>query len=504
MTAPKTKEKWVLYRHERNMMTLTIGTALTLKKTVKGGLSKKAKNNILKNLNQSGLFSQRNQELKLDSATHKINHLIAYMFGYETLVSGKKIFIFNSLGNLLLRRLQEKKINSIEIAKIFLTMLWAKQFPDDFGTPRSINVYPFRIIFKLLTDKRLDYKLYAFEFAYWIPFLKSIDQKEYEKLVQHLLTMRKFSDSKIKKMFKNGKIKNEHVLVNSVYEWDYYVSNYLVDMGIICRVEDPKFICKVAHPQFKNSTSSPTKRKVTRNYVTLNPKLKELCLEFLNKYPFTATPLRYDDNSRLTDDIIESINKFYPVELLNSIGMEQDHRSIAVSNLPELLRETARAPNSDILSKIAIGHALEDTLVDVFNSFIDLRATGLGGAGRADVEIVYNGKEKFAADAKATGKKLTQLKTRRLHHHRTLLGANYTIIVTPDYTPSVLEDIRSTANYIIRADTLAEYLRQHFDNDIRDISWKEIDKILGRKRNGRDISKDVHELTISKFGTERK
>jgi type II restriction enzyme len=504
MTAPKTKEKWVLYRHERDMMTLTIGTALTLKKTAKGGLSKKAKTNILKNLDQSGLFSQRNQELKLDSATHKINHLIAYMFGYETLVSGKKIFIFNSLGNLLLRRLQAKKINPNEIAKIFLAMLWAKQFPDDFGTPRSIHVYPFRIIFKLLTDDRLDCKLYAFEFAYWVPFLKSIDEKEYEKLVQRLLRMRKLPDPKIKRMYKNGKIKNEHVLVNSVYEWDYYVSNYLVDMGIVNRIENPKFICKVAHPQFKNSKSKPTERKVTRNYVTLNPKLKELCLQFLDKYPFNAKPLRYDDNTRLTDDIIESINKFYPVELLDSIGMEEDDRSIAVSNLPELLRETARAPNSEILSKVAVGNALEDTLVDVFNSFIDLRATGLGGAGRADVEIVYDNKEKFACDAKATGKKLTQIKTRRLLMHRRQIGADYHIIVAPDYTPSVLEDIRSTANYIIKADTLAEYLRQHFDNDIRDISWKEIDDILGRKRNGRDISKDIHELTISKFGTETK
>ena len=48
MTAPRTKEKWVLYRHERNMMVLTINTALTLKQTVKGGLSKAAKNTLNK------------------------------------------------------------------------------------------------------------------------------------------------------------------------------------------------------------------------------------------------------------------------------------------------------------------------------------------------------------------------------------------------------------------------------------------------------------------------
>ena len=55
--------------------------------------------------------------------------------------------------------------------------------------------------------------------------------------------------------------------MNSIYEWDYYVSNYLVDMGILKRVENSKIICKIAHPQFKKSKSPPTKRKVTRNYV---------------------------------------------------------------------------------------------------------------------------------------------------------------------------------------------------------------------------------------------
>ena len=160
--------------------------------------------------------------------------------------------------------------------------------------------------------------------------------------------------------------------------------------------------------------------------------------------------------------------------------------------------------NVESILLISFNQSLEDALVDAFNSFIDIRARGLGGAGKADVECVYDGKEKFAADAKATAGKLTQIKTRRLLKHRQLLGADYHIIVTPDYTPSVLEDIRSTANYIIKADTLVEYLQQHFDNGIREISWKEIDKILGRKRNGRDISKSLHELTISKFGIKTK
>ena len=364
MTAPKTKEKWILYRHERNMMVLTINTALTLKQTVKGGISKEAKNNILKNLDQSGLFSQRNQELKLDSATHKINHLIAYMFGYQTLLSGKKMFIFNSLGNLLLQKIQDKEIQQDVIPKIFLAMLWAKQFPDDFATPRSINVYPYRIIFKLLTEKRLDYKIHAYEFAYYVPFLKSINEEKYEKLVQNILKVRKFSDSKIEKMFKNGKIKDEHVLVNAAYEWDYYISNYLQDMGIVDRKDSKHVICRIAHAkQFKNSTSPPTKRSITRNYVTLKPKLKNLCLQFLNKYPFTATPLRYDDSTRLTDDVIEQINSFYPIELLDSIGVKPDERSVAGLNLLEHFRKAARAEGVQNRPKIEIGNAFEEELV---------------------------------------------------------------------------------------------------------------------------------------------
>ena len=90
MTAPKTKGKWIIYRHEKSM-DLSVETAFALKETAKGGLSKKDKLNILKNLNRSGLFLQRNQLLKLDSANHKINQLEAYMFGYQTKISQKKV-----------------------------------------------------------------------------------------------------------------------------------------------------------------------------------------------------------------------------------------------------------------------------------------------------------------------------------------------------------------------------------------------------------------------------
>ena len=173
------------------------------------------------------------------------------------------------------------------------------------------------------------------------------------------------------------------------------------------KVDDPDFVCFTSpHPQFPNSTSPPSRRKITRNYITLNPELNELCTKFLKKYPFTEIPLRYDDPKRLTEDVIKQIHSFYPKELLDSINVKQSKKAVAVSNLPEMLRKSA--------SNGKMWKDLEKNLEDAFNSFIDVKARGIGGPGEADVECQYAKKEIFAADGKATGKKLMALANKGL------------------------------------------------------------------------------------------
>jgi hypothetical protein len=114
-------------------------------------------------LRELGLYNERNPELPLDAINHKINQLSYYMFGYQAKVDGQDRFLFSPLGNLFLKHLSDKE----KAAKIFLTMLWAVQYQHPHsGTDSEFQLYPFRLIYKLLSEPKLSNKLYAFEVAY--------------------------------------------------------------------------------------------------------------------------------------------------------------------------------------------------------------------------------------------------------------------------------------------------------------------------------------------------
>lgn len=49
--------------------------------------------------------------------------------------------------------------------------------------------------------------------------------------------------------------------------------------------------------------------------------------------------------------------------------------------------------------------------------------------------------KKFSVEAKSTSNKLPSLNAGRLAHHRELIGARYTIVVTPRYVPSVKYEV---------------------------------------------------------------
>lgn len=219
------KEKWILYKHTNNFALIT-AVAVNLKYFTKVSLSKDDKLILLRKMQELDYYKERNPELPLDSINHRINTLAYYMFGYKDEIDGESRFLFSPLGNLFLKHIEDQG----KISKIFLTMLWAIQYEHPHGgADSSFQLYPFRLIFKLLTDKRLDYKLYAYEVAYLIVFIKTITEAEYEILFKKILEIRTWSNDKIEEKFKE----DEHTFVNSVYEWDYYVSTFFESAGLL-------------------------------------------------------------------------------------------------------------------------------------------------------------------------------------------------------------------------------------------------------------------------------
>lgn len=100
-------------------------------------------------------------------------------------------------------------------------MLYGMPFNHPFNRMNpSFNLYPLRVIYKLLTDYRLDYKLYQDEVFYHIFWLKEIDDNSYEELVKTLLEFRAMSPEDKYEIF-TERLSVQDTLANSLHETTY-------------------------------------------------------------------------------------------------------------------------------------------------------------------------------------------------------------------------------------------------------------------------------------------
>jgi type II restriction enzyme len=366
-------------------------------------------------------------------------------------------------------------------------MLWAVQYEHPHsGTNKVFQLYPFRLIFKLLSDSRLENKLFAFEVAYIVAFIKVVNLEVYEELIQEILNLRKLSNKDLTERFQE----DSHAYVNSAYEWDYYVSTLFSGAGILTKT-DGELICKLQHGK------TNTFRKVTRNVVEIPPELKELVNNLETNYSFLEKPLLLNDPERLKIDVIKEIYSFYPRILFDSIGEVENELKLELLNLPKLIEQYSNNTDGEE------AYLFEDALTDGFNMFYNVEAEKIGGAGNTDIECLYlTKKKKFAVDAKSTKNKLSGINSGRLAGHRDKIGGEYTIVVAPRYVPAVLQDIQTSPIVIIRASTFSEYLYNCIDNDIREIDFEDFDSIITNNL-GTDISKSISNMTIERFATKR-
>ena len=480
------REKWILYKHTSNYE-LIKAVAMDVKNSCATDISATERYRMQERLAALDLYKARNPKAASpDSINHRINTLEFYMFGYE---DNDKRFIFSPLGNLFLNYINEEE----KLKKIFTTMLIGMQFEHPAnGTPSNFQLYPFRLIFKLLQDKRLEYKLYNAEYACIIPFINSISANEYDKLVDRILNFRKLDKKQIIAILKS----DEHTYVNCIYEWQYYTQKLLGTIGIL-DIYQGETIVKLYHPQKATSHSKPTGRIVKNGYVKLSASVYGFISKMLDKYSAFDKPLRLDDKDRMRLDVIKEIYSFYPSLLLQEIGEELDELQMKLLELPKLIEKYANNPNNETAYKF------EDALTEGFNMFVNVEAHKIGGAGHTDIECLYiTKKKKFAVDAKSTGNKLSGINSGRLREHRNEIGGEYTIVVTPRYVPAAIRDIKESPIVVILASTFSEYLYNHIYHDIREIDYGDFDSII-IENLGTDISKQISNMTMEKFATRK-
>lgn len=478
------REKWILYKHT-NSYEMIKAVAMDIKNQCGTNISETERYRMQQRLAALDLYRTRNPNKKpLDSINHRINTLEFFMFGYESKIQDTKRFIFSPLGNLFLNYINDEE----KLKKIFATMLFAIQFQHYAnGTPKSIRLYPFRLIFTLLLDNRLGKKIHYAEYAYCIAGLHSMSPERYEELVQTILDFRNNSIDDIISLMKE----DEHYYVNCIYEWQYYITSILEQAGILNRHEGNE-ICRLYHPTKSKSKSKPTSRKLNDGFVEFMPDIEYFIAEMLDMYNCFAHPLALDDTERMTTDIVKEIYSFFPNLLAASIG-EDDELQQQLLHLPQLIDEYANNEDGET------AYMFEDVLEKGFNMFYDVEAKKIGGAGHTDIECLYFTRKKtFAVEAKSTKNKLGLINAGRLRTHREEIGAAYTIVITPRYVPAVKKDIKGQNIVILLANTFSEYLYNHIYHDMREILYEDFDNIIV-EHLGEDISKHISNRTIEKF-----
>lgn len=476
------RKKWILYKHTSNYE-LIKAVALDVKNSCKTDISNVERQRMQERLAALDMYKTRNpKEKPLDSINHRINTLEYYMFGYED-DSDSKRFMFSPLGNLFLKYINEED----KLIKIFTTMLYAIQFQHPAsGTDKDFQLYPFRLIFKLLTDKRLGGRLYNYEYAQILAFVESVDETSYETIVNQILSLRSKNIDDIEAIYKS----DEHTYVNAVYEWEYYTCKLLSTVGIF-KVNKGSPICKLYHPQKTGSQSPPTGRTARDGYVVLNESIISYVEKLLSTYSYTQKPLRLDDPERMKMDIVKEIYNFYPSILMKEIGESDDLSSLL--ELPKLIEEYSNNPDNDT------AYLFEEVLSEGFDMFYNVETKRIGGAGHTDIECLYITKrKKFAVESKSTANKLIGINAGRLREHREEIGGEYTIVITPRYVPAAKRDIKNNPIVIILASTFAEYLYNHIFHDVRDIDYADFDNIIV-DHLGEDVSKFISNMTMAKF-----
>jgi len=499
MPTTEGKQKWIFDKHTRSFSTIE-NTVIALVSLLKGSTSLSSRYWIQQSFVDHKTLHPRNKvDMPLDTINHRIMSAKYYMFGYTVNVGAEKAhkgnerFILSPLGSLYLKYSARTDITGLphKLSSIFLAMLFSIQFPHpaDAQNP-AFQLFPFRLIFKLLRDPRWGGHLYNNEVEYLLVFVKTVNQATYEKLVADILQLRLLDSSKMADLFEA----DDATFVKSVYEWEYYTVGILCEAGIVDYTKGPT-ICKLYHKQ-KPGTVQKSWRSATKGFISLPNYLEELCDALLASYSPFDIPLSFTDPTRTVDDVTKQIYSFYPREVLVNVGESTAEMDLA--DLSKAINDYSTHPSTES------AYQFENVLTQGFNWFVNVKAHHFGGAGHTDIDCVFaqDGKmEKFDIDAKSTESKLGGINVGRMRQHRKEVGSKYTIIVTPCYSPAAARDIEGEPVVILLASTFSEYLMNCAFYGKENIDYTELNDLI-KNNLGTDVSPLLSKLTIEKFGLQ--
>lgn len=431
---------------------------------------------LMKRLRDNLGYSGRSNHGSESTIGVRLSQMCFYMFGYKS--SNK--FIIAPITELMIQ-------DEEQLSKLNLINLFSIQYPHPFSkTDENFEVYAGRLFIKLLTDERINKKLYIDEVGWFLPFIKSIDEEQYSHLIESIISFRKLDFKEKRKLFESV---NDYDIVfsNVFHEFNYYFLRIFKGLNVLEVHPDSKhndgklLVFKHGRGSTMRNDAYQSHSKIS-GYISLNPEIFKDALKLLDAYNFCDIPIKLSD--KFVFSKAEWIKQLYEIEPLRYLSV---------------INKTFKDSNN-VISKINLmthksifgsrdGKDFEYALKEVFEIFDDIiNIEILSGAGQTDILCVFNDKInpfKFNVDAKTSSRSVPSLNPSRLGRHIKKTGSKYAIVVSPKYSKGVELDILNSKIVTIRAETLATYVSKEF---------------FGNKQKGAQYS-IMNEIVVENLGS---
>lgn len=443
--------------------------------------------NYLRNTNT---YHGRSETGSTNTMGVRLSQACFYMFGFKK--DGN--FYPSPMTELYLNKTADKE-------KVSLVNLFSMQFPSPYSeTPSNFKIYIGRFILKLLTEEKLDRKLYIDEMVYFLPFVEKIDLEKYNELVDSILEFRNMSYEKKKTLFTS--VPNyEEVFANCMHEINYYFLRIFSGFGCLeivsdCFHNDGKLF------SFRHGTGDTFRtdaygsRKNYSGFVQINPNLMHSVKELLDKYsPFEIPSSQADCLSK--DDWIRDLYEFEPLKYISIVIPNQDNRADVVDIIKDMVYQSKYGTRD--------GKSFEASLKPVFELFRENRNVEIiSGSGDTDLLCVMEDNDeslyKINVDAKTSHHQTQAINPIRITNHIKLNNSNYCIIVSPKFSRGVRTDIQDFKIVTIEAETLANYcLKECLNSKDGLANYDDLNTHINQNL-GTDITKAINFIIDQKYG----
>lgn len=475
------KNKWILQKHISKKELF-----LEYLENLKERENKIDYLDILESSKRNFSYTGRSSEGSVSSMGVRMSEINFYMFGYKSTLSSE--FVPTPIS-------EEFLLDKIDDNKLFLGNMFMMQYPHPNSKATNLDLFFGRLIIKLLTDERINKRLYTDELVYYLPFIRSMNEGLYEELVGEILSYRKLSFVEKESLFKS--VENYMELFGKLtHEMIYYFIRICENFEVVKSIEDPSHnggrVFKFRQGKGSNRSTAIKSRGKYQGYIELNGSIFELALKLLNLFPFDQETFKLGRTIFTEEELSNDMFITQSYKLLNVISPEH-YLENNIANILENMRVTSiNSPD---------GKDFESALSDVFREFDEaVSVSKLSGPGKTDIFCVFlinDRKELFNIEAKS-GSSGNNVNVQRIMRHLGHTQAQYCLMISPRFSRGTYLDIEDSSISTITSETLYQYcMKMLTSSNYRNMPYYYIHD-LASNNLGKKLDHMVEDIIIKK------